>query len=55
MEIENLHDDALKFEAIHRVVFGVDPEKLIAAFKEFYPNAHREAHWSSGVTFLRFS
>ena len=40
VEIENLHDDALKFEAIHRVVFGVDPEKLIAAFMEFYPNAH---------------
>lgn len=40
VEIENLHDDALKFEAIHRVVFGVDPEKLIAAFLEFYPNAH---------------
>ena len=40
VEIENLHDDALKFEAIHRVVFGVDPEKLIAAFLDFYPNAH---------------
>jgi len=40
VEIENLHDDALKFEAIHRVVFGVEPEKLIAAFLEFYPNAH---------------
>ena len=40
VEIENLHDDALKFEAIHRVVFGVDPEKLLAAFMEFYPNAH---------------
>ncbi len=40
VEIENLHDGALKFEAIHRVVFGVDPEKLLAAFKEFYPNAH---------------
>ncbi len=40
VEIENLHDDALKFEAIHRVVFGVDPEKLLSAFKEFYPSAH---------------
>ena len=40
VEIENLHDDALKFEAIHRVVFDVEPEKLIAAFMEFYPNAH---------------
>lgn len=40
VEIENLHDDALKFEAIHRVVFGVDPKELIGAFLEFYPNAH---------------
>jgi len=39
VEIENLHDDALQFEAIHRVVFHVDPEKLLAAFKEFYPTA----------------
>ena len=37
VEIENLHDESLRFEAIHRVVFGVDPEKLLAAFKDFYP------------------
>ena len=37
---QNLHDDSLKFEAIHRVVFGVEPLKLIEAFLEFYPNAH---------------
>ncbi len=41
VEIENLHDPALQFEAIHRVVFGVNPEELIEAFLEFYPNAHR--------------
>lgn len=41
VEIENLHNPALQFEAIHRVVFGVDPERLIAAFLEFYPNAHQ--------------
>ena len=40
VEIVNLHDDALQFEAIHRVVFGVDPERLLEAFKAFYPNAH---------------
>ena len=34
VEIENLHDDALKFEAIHRVVFGVEPEKLLEARKD---------------------
>ena len=60
VEIENLHDDALKFEAIHRVVFGVDPEKLIAAFKEFYPTAregqgvgHTIAYtWAGGTGYL---
>ena len=39
-EIVNLHDDALQFEAIHRVVFGVKPEDFMAAFKAAYPNAY---------------
>ncbi len=34
-EIVNLHDEALIFEPIHRVVFGVDPEKLLAEFAVF--------------------
>lgn len=29
MELNNLHDDSLEFEPIHRVVFGVDPEELL--------------------------
>lgn len=32
-EIVNLHSDALRFEAIHRIVTGVDVEKLLAALK----------------------
>ena len=40
VEVVNLHDDALQFEAIHRVVFGVKPEGLLDAFREAYPNAH---------------
>ena len=39
-EIVNLHDDALQFEAIHRVVFGVKPDDFMAAFKAAYPNAY---------------
>ncbi len=39
VEIENLHDSALKFEAIHRVLFGVDPADFMTEFKKFYPNA----------------
>jgi len=30
-EIVNLHSDALRFEAIHRIVTGVDVEKLLSA------------------------
>lgn len=34
VEVVNLHDDSLEFEPIHRVVFGVDEEKLMAALRE---------------------
>jgi hypothetical protein len=40
VEVVNNHDDALQFEPIHRVVFGVDPAKMMEAFKAFYPGAH---------------
>ena len=40
MEVVNNHDDALQFEPIHRVLFGVDREKFMAEFQKFYPNAH---------------
>lgn len=36
----NLHDDSLEFEPIHRVVFGVEPKKLLEAFLAAYPGAH---------------
>ena len=35
-ELENIHDDALEFEPIHRVVFDVDPEELLKELKNFY-------------------
>lgn len=33
-EIVNIHDSSLDFEPIYRVVFGVEPEKLLAAAKQ---------------------
>ena len=36
VEIVNLHSDALEFEPIHRVVFGVNPEKMIEEFAKYY-------------------
>ena len=32
VEVVNIHDEALDFEPIHRVVFNVEPEKLLADF-----------------------
>jgi len=35
-ELVNLHDTSLEFEAIHRVVFDVDTEKLRRTLSEYY-------------------
>lgn len=40
VEVVNNHDDALRFEPIHRVIFHTDPEGLLAAFRAFYPDAY---------------
>ncbi len=40
VEVVNNHDDALQFEPIHRVLFGVKPDHLLAEFRKVYPNAH---------------
>lgn len=40
VEVVNNHDEALQFEPIHRVLFNVEPEKVLADFREFYPGAH---------------
>lgn len=37
-EVVNLHDDALSFEPIYRVVFGADEEKLLSALKDYSGN-----------------
>ncbi len=33
VELENIYDDALKFEPIHRLVKGVDPDEFIRSFE----------------------
>ena len=40
VEVVNNHDDALGFEPIHRVLFDVDHDDFMAAFKAAYPNAY---------------
>lgn len=36
VEVVNLHDPGLEFEAIHRVAFNVDAERLLAAMTDFF-------------------
>lgn len=38
VEIENIYQEAIEFEPIHRVVFGVNAEKIIEDIKAFYPD-----------------
>lgn len=40
VEVVNNHDEALGFEPIHRVLFGVDPAACMEAFRQAYPNAY---------------
>lgn len=39
VELVNIHDKSLGFEPIHRVVFGVEPQKMIDAFLSYYKSA----------------
>lgn len=39
-ELVNLHDDSMEFEPIHRVIFGVEPEQVLADLIAACPGAH---------------
>lgn len=34
VELENIHDSAQQFEAIHRIIRGTDPEKMLQSMRE---------------------
>ena len=42
VEVMNIHDDALEFEPIQRVIFDVDGEKLLEAFKAYYETSETD-------------
>lgn len=44
VEIENIHDDALLFEPIHRLVFDVNPEEVLSELSKYYPDVSSEAN-----------
>ena len=42
-EIVNLHDEALDFEPIYRVIFGVETEKFVAEFEDYLDSLDGDA------------
>ena len=42
VELENIHDEALEFEPIHRVVFDSDADELLKGLLEYYPGSSTE-------------
>ncbi len=42
VELNNIHDDALEFEPIQRVVFNVNPKRLLDALMNYYSDASYE-------------
>lgn len=45
VELVNLHSDALKFEAIHRVAFGVDKNLLFSELEKYYDISYEAGPW----------
>ncbi|WP_455580805.1 DUF1015 domain-containing protein [Dysosmobacter sp.] len=39
VEVVNNHDDALQFSPIHRCLFGVEPQAVLTALREYYQGA----------------
>lgn len=42
VELMNIHNEAIEFEPIQRVIFDTDPKKLMSALMEYYPTASYE-------------
>ena len=42
VELMNIHDEAIEFEPIQRVIFGTDPKKLMDALIAYYPQVSFE-------------
>lgn len=49
-EIVNLHDNSLEFEAIHRVIFGIDSDDLMSELRKYYVISDNKADNSQELT-----
>lgn len=48
VELENIHDDAQRFEPIHRIVTGTEPEKMRKALESWCVPGGMPVTWISG-------
>lgn len=51
VELMNLHDETLEFEPIHRIVFDTNPQAMIKAIKEFYPETSETDNGGHKITY----
>ncbi len=49
VEIVNLHDNALKFEPIHRYLYNINPEQVLQEFFKAYPNAYFDKNKNNNI------
>lgn len=52
VELVNIHDNALEFEPIFRVVFDCQPENMIKAFMQYYDGADFEDNGGQHIRFM---
>lgn len=52
VELENIHSEALEFEPIQRVVFGVNPDKVMESFMNYYPSASYDNNGGQEIRFV---
>lgn len=52
VEMENIYDEALEFEPIHRVLFNVDPKETEEKLKAFYPETSSSENGGHKITLI---
>ena len=52
VELENIHSEALEFEPIQRVVFDVNPDKVMENFMKYYPSASYDNNGGQEIRFV---
>ncbi|MDD6483295.1 MAG: DUF1015 domain-containing protein [Clostridiales bacterium] len=51
VELNNIHDPALEFEPIQRVIFKTEPKKLMDALFEYYPGASKKDNGGQRIAY----